>query len=133
MKKYWERFKAWVADKWRRFKKWFMGLLAAIGLVSVAVVAPVQVSYTPATEYEDGTPLPLDEIAETRLYCNGELVATEPGADGSFDDVSTVLPVGTSQCYGTHVGTNALESQPSNTITVIVVSSSAPNPPVLIE
>ena len=133
MRKRWERFKAWVADKWRRFKKWIMGVLASLGLVSIAVVQGVDVTYTAATEYEDGTPLPVEEIAETRLYCNGELVASEPGADGAFEGVQALLPVGANQCYGTHVATNAKESQPSNTITVVVLTSSAPNPPVLIE
>jgi hypothetical protein len=132
MKRQWQRFKAWSARTWQRFKRWVIGILGSLGLITVSLIAaPVQVTYTPATEYEDGTALPIDDIAETRLYCNGDLVATEPGADGSFDDVSGVLPVGTSECYGTHVGVNALESQPSNTITVIVRPSVAPGAPVL--
>ena len=131
MKTYWKRFTTWSGRTWARFKKWFIGLLVSIGMISVAVVAPVAVNYVPATQYTDGSPMPIDEIAETRLYCNGALVTTESGADGSFDDVSGLLPVGVSQCYGTHVATNGIESGQSNTVSVTVISSAAPNPPEL--
>ena len=131
MKKQWQRFKDWTRRTWKRFTKWFLGILAALGFVAISTSAPVSINYMAATEYEDGTPLPLADIAETRLYCNGELVATEPGADGSFDGLEDVLPVGTSSCYGTHVATNALESAPSNSVEVIVRPGVPPMPPVL--
>ena len=133
MKKQWQKFKAWSGRTWSRFKLWLLGILASLGLVSVALVAPVGVSYVPASLYEDGTTLPLAEIAETRLYCDDALVTSEPGADGSFDDLNGFLPVGVSSCYGTHVATNGLESVPSNIITVTILTSSAPNPPELIQ
>lgn len=132
MKKYWQRFKAWTKHTAQRFKLWVLGILASLGLVTVAVVAPGDIFYTPATEYEDGTPLPLSQIAETRLYCNGALVASEAGADGVFDDAKSLLPVGDNVCYGTHVATNAMESRPGESITVTVLPTAAPLPPELL-
>ena len=128
----WQRFKTWCSIKWSHFKKWVIGLLVSLGVVSVALVQTVNVTYTRATQYDDGSPLPLSEIAETRLYCNDVLIATEPGADGEFSGVDALLPAGDNVCYGTHVATNAKESVPSATIVVSVLSSSAPNPPELI-
>ena len=128
----WQRFKMWSSVKWSRFKHWLFGLLVSLGVVSVALVQTVNVTYTRATQYDDGSPLPLSEIAETRLYCNDVLIATEPGADGVFGGVDALLPAGDSVCYGTHVATNALESAPSVSITISVLTSSAPKPPELI-
>ena len=133
MKKQWQRFKDWTRRTWKRITKWFLGVLAAIGVVTVGISAPVTINYMAATEYEDGTPLPLADIAETRVYCNGEMVASEPGADGEFTGLEDVLPVGTHTCYGTHVATNALESGPSNSIQVIVRPGVPPMAPVLDE
>ena len=122
MRKYWERFKAWIVS-----------ILVAIGVVGggIVIAQPVDLNYTRPTTYEDDSPLPLSEIAETRLYCNDVLVLTEPGSDETFDNVDSLLPVGTHSCYGTVVATNGLESRPSNIKEVIILSSSAPNTMVL--
>jgi hypothetical protein len=133
MKKHWTKFKAWTGRTWTRFKKWMLGILAGIGIITASMVQAVNVAYITAVEYEDGTALPIAEIATTQLYCNDELLITEPGADGSFDNVNTLLPVGVSSCYATHTGTNGKESSASNTINVTVQSLAAPKPPELIE
>lgn len=99
-------------------------LLAVVG-VFVGIVytnpsantANVTFTYQNATEREDGTPLSLEEIKYTRLYCDGKQVAQEVGADG---DISAELPAGSHDCYGTHVDTNDRESNPSDTVTKIV-------------
>ena len=44
--------------------------------------ANVTFTYHKATEREDGTPLSLEEIKYTRLFCDGKQVAQEVGADG---------------------------------------------------
>ena len=129
--KYWKRFKAWARRTWKKFTGWLTGILVSLGLITVALVQSMDVTYTPATEYVDGTPLPIEDIAETRLYCNDVVVASEPGADGVFQDVVASLPVGDNVCYGTHIGTNALESDASNSITVTVRPNVAPKPPEL--
>lgn len=126
----------WLKAKWLKFKNWTIGLLVAIGLLSVPLVlsAPTEFTYTRAFEYEDGTLLPLSEIAETRLYCalNGiggySLVEQEPGADGNF---SADLSPGSWECVATHVGTNSLESGYSNAVTKVVLPSVPPKAPVL--
>jgi hypothetical protein len=128
--------KKWFKEKWLKFKGWVIALLVSIGLLSVPLVlsAPTEFTYTPASEYEDGTPLPLSEIAETRLYCslNGigqeVLVASEASADGNF---SVELEPGTWECVATHVGTNSLESSYSDPVTKVVLPSVPPNPPIL--
>ena len=128
-----KRFKAWVKRTWSRFKLWALGVLASIGLVSVALVQPLTLSYTPPTQYTDGSPLPIEELAEARLYCSGSLVITETDINGTFDNVDAVLTVGDHTCYATVVAINGIESDPSNSLDVTVLSSSAPEPPVLSE
>ena len=118
----------WFRRIWAKIKGWIYALLIALGLIVPAIAALKDFTYTRATQYEDGTPLPLEQIAETRLYCNGELVASEAGADGDFAGV--LLAPGNYDCYGTHVATNGLESQPSASITFAVLPEVAPDPPL---
>jgi len=99
-------------------------LLAALGAFVVIVytvpnteTTNVTFTYERATEREDGTPLLLEEIKYTRLYCDGKKVAQEAGANG---DISAELTGGPHNCYGTHVDTNDLESNPSSTVTRFV-------------
>jgi hypothetical protein len=98
-----------------------LALLGAfVGIVYTnpdAETADVKFTYQRATEYEDGTPLSLEKIKYTRLYCDGKQVAQEVGAGG---DISAVLTVGSHDCYGTHVDTNDVESNPSNAVTKLV-------------
>ena len=120
----------WLKKQLIKFKAWALGILVALGLVAGGVIAATQnFSYTAATAYDDGTPMPLTDIDFTRLYCDGAMVSEEAGADGDF---SVVLSLGTHTCYATHVALIAStpESAPSNTVTV-VVSPSQPSAPVL--
>lgn len=71
----------------------------------------VTFNYEPAAQREDGSPLPLEEIRFTRLYCDGELVAEEVGADGH---ITAALRAGEHTCYSTHVDLHKYESPPSN-------------------
>lgn len=99
-----------------------MSIVVALGAYAVTV----NFTYDRATERADGSPLPLSEIAETRLYCDGALAATEQGADGDF---SPNLGVGSHVCYATHVDTDGQESDPSNEVTKVVIPA-RPNPPM---
>ena len=122
--------KKWFKDKWQKLKAWFYALLVSIGVIIPAVQAvETTFTYTRATQYSDGTPMPESEIAETRLYCDGQLVATEPGADQGFNPD---LTPGSYDCYATHYDIYGRESSPSNTITKVVLPG-LPNPPVLDE
>lgn len=116
---------------WLRFKKWVLALLVAVGLIAVPSVFAVTTdwTYTRATLRVDGTPITEAEIAETRLYCDGDPtpVAVEFGASGALQ---AELSVGSHDCYATHVDTGGLESDPSNTVTRVVLPV-RPNPPVL--
>jgi len=113
---------------WMRFKAWVIGLLVAIGLVATPLLAiETTFTYTRGTEYSDQTPMPLAEIAETKLYCNGSLVVTELGADENFNPD---LTPGSYDCYATHVDVYGRESIPSNTVTKVVLPG-LPNPPIL--
>ena len=75
----------------------------------------------------DGSTMAISEIAETRLYCDGGLVASELGAGGT---ISGDLGLGSHDCYATHVDTFGQESDPSNTVTRIVLPA-RPGAPVL--
>lgn len=116
---------------WAKVKKWFYGILVTLGLVAAPLLYAelVGFTYTPANQYEDGTPLPLTDIAFTRLYCNGSVVANEAGADGDF---SVEFTVGRYECYATHIvlgpDGQEIESAPSNLV-VKIVNPAKPNPP----
>jgi len=77
----------------------------------------VTFSYQRATEREDGTPLLLEDIRYTRLFCDGKQVAQETGADG---EISAELAGGSHDCYGTHVDIDDLQSKPSAIVTKFV-------------
>jgi hypothetical protein len=95
----------------------FGAFVGIVYMISDSETANVTFTYQRATEREDGTPLSLEEIKYTRVYCDGKQVVQEAGADG---DISAALTGGSHDCYGTHVDTNDLESNPSNTVTKIV-------------
>ena len=88
-------------------------LLGVVYTASDVETTSVTFTYQRATEREDGTPLLLEEISYTRLFCDGRQVAQEAGADG---DISAELTAGSHDCYGTHVDTNGLESNPSDSV-----------------
>lgn len=102
----------------------FLVLLAILGaFVGIVFIIPdaetvdVTFTYQRATEYADGTPLSLEEIKHTQLFCDGIRVAREDGADG---DLSAELTSGSHDCYGTHIDTNDVSSNPSSTVTKLV-------------
>lgn len=95
-----------------------LGTLVGIAYMTTdSTTSDVTFTYQRATEREDGTALPPEEIKLTRLFCDGKWVAQEAGADG---DISATLASGPHDCFATHVDTNGLESDPSNSVTRIV-------------
>jgi len=95
----------------------FGAVVGIVYMIADADSVNVTFIYQRATEREDGTPLSLEEIKYTRLYCDGKQVAQEAGANG---DISAELTGGSHDCYGTHVDTNDVESNPSSTVTKFV-------------
>lgn len=78
--------------------------------------------YVPATEFTDGSPLAIEDIDVTSVYC-GDYVAREDGADG---DIEVYLPVGSHSCFGTHT-VDGVESGPSNVVEKEVIASLSPS------
>ncbi len=124
----WKWIKQKSAAGWQRAKRWWIAILVSVGIMSTAIYAEtITFTYVRATARTDGTALALADIAETRLYCDGALVTTEPGADENID---ADLSLGAHNCHATHVDTVGQESDPSN-IVMRVVLPARPNPPVL--
>lgn len=130
MRNLWNRLQSAAARLWARFTGWIkatdVAVLAALGL-AVAYAAPVDMSWDHPALRTDGTALPLDQIAETRFYCDGEFAAAfpAPAEAGQLE-----LGLGTHECYATTVDTDGQESDPSNSITVTVLPA-RPSPPSL--
>lgn len=109
-------------------RKWWMFILFSLGLIAPVIHAEIiAFSWQNATQRVDGTPLLAEDIAETRIYCNGNLVGTVTGA---LTTANIDLSVGSYECYGTHVDTNGLESDPSNIVTKVVLPA-PPLPPTM--
>ena len=123
------KIKEGVKDIGRKIKKWWISLLVAIGLIATPILYAevVDFTYTRAVERVDGSPLVLEDIAFTRLYCDGSLIVEEAGADLGFNPE---LGLGSHSCYATHVDTDGQESDPSNTV-IKVVNPARPGAPVL--
>lgn len=115
----------WIRKVWQKLRIAFLGLLASLGFVAVALAIPKTMSWSHPTERVDGTPLSLAEIAETRIYCDGAppIVIAAPASSYVYAEG------GTHTCYATTVDTLGLESDPSNTITFEVLPSK-PSAPV---
>lgn len=120
------RAKAWAASAWARVKSWWkatvLAILAALGLATIPVAQDnsVTLSWDNATQYENGDPLPIEEIAETKLWRADYPVGQADGSVAKTLVVSLPPTVTTyadeslangSYCYdATHVATNGAES-----------------------
>ena len=150
MKNAWDAIKAGAARVWARIKKWGVAVLAAVGLVSVPLLASavVQFSWTNPTLNEDGSALDPSQLIETRLYCGVDAATFVPQADTTpaSAPASAVFPApaqigdhqlsyGRHDCFATTVASYdgvPMESRPSNVVTKIVTPP-RPNAPVLAE
>lgn len=140
----------WIKNQWLRFKNWAYGLLAAIGLVAVPMLASALVtfSWTNPTLNEDGSVLDPSQLVETRLYCDidpaaftpedgSEGTASSHTADAVYAAPATTgdidLSYGRHDCFATAVADYdgiRMESMPSGVATKIV-KPPRPNPPGL--
>ena len=128
----WTTFKTKVQSMWARIRAAFISVLVALGLM-VAIPAgagPINFSWTNPTQNVDGTVFdPATELAEIRLYCNGDTTPTFISV-GPVTSFGSDVPPGTYTCYATAFSVYGQESGPSNTV-VKVVERAPPNPPVL--
>jgi hypothetical protein len=90
----------------------------------------ISVSWTHPTERDDGTPLALSEIRETRIFCTGAatpvVIIPAPATVALIE-----LPLGETKCNARTVDTNGTRSIFSEqvTFTVTVKLPAAPNAP----
>lgn len=115
----------WFRKKWLKLKAWVVALLVALGLILPAFADSVTLSWTNATQYENGDAMPIEEIFETVLYREAFPLGTDVGAVGrSYAELVRVPPTETSYlddnlangiyCYvATHVAVNGAESAQS--------------------
>lgn len=127
----WNNIKYKAKNAWLRFKKWWIGLLIAIGLVAAPLVfaIPQDFSWANPVTRSDGSVLPASELAEIRLYCDGALAATV--IDGT-ESVTADLSIGSHTCYATAVDTAGQESLPSVSVTFDVLPA-PPDPPTSLQ
>lgn len=126
------RLKQKAKAAWVKVKSWWVAILVSLGLlVSIPVGAgPISFSWTNPTQNVDGTTFdPATELAEIRIYCNGDTTPTFVSL-GALESLADNVPPGTYTCYATAVNNDGAESGPSNSVTK-VVERAPPNPPVL--
>ena len=132
----------WFKKQWTKVKSWVYSILVAIGLAVPLVLlgADVSMQWTMPVTYEDGSVLPLNEIAEVRIYKQTFPLGTDitvearsysehavlPNTETTFTDFAVTDGI---HCYvGTVVATNGLESRYSNEFCE-TVDARQPSPP----
>ena len=144
-----ERIKTFLTDAWQKTKYYLAVALVSVGLMTAAPVqALVAWTWSHPTLNEDGSPLALADIRETRRYCGvdpGSFVPQAGAVDGSHvptevwqapaNTGNAELPYGRNECFATTVAAytvdgiiTLMESQPSN-IVVKIVTPPRPQPP----
>lgn len=124
MRETWEKIKSFG----RKVRAKIVSLLVLLGLISLpALSVDTEFTWTNPTTYTDGSPMPVSDIAEVRLFCDGNQVGT---ATGGVENLTVDLAPGTYDCYATVLDIYGNESVPSNTISVTIIRPN-PNPPVL--
>lgn len=106
-------------------------------LIALLLLVPLTISWanetktftwTPPTEYENGTALDNADLGEYRIYCNGSLLASVPNEPLNTNTYVTTLDPGDYSCTATAVTTAGIESAESNPANFTVVPG-VPNPP----
>lgn len=104
----------------------------ALVMLSTLVFAATPKTFTwiPPSQYEDGEPLPNNEIESYNIYCDGAEVAiwnqpNEPVGTDTWTAPNDQFALGIHVCTATAVATNGEESVRSNAVNFTVV---APRP-----
>lgn len=109
-------------------------LLLCLLLISPLVLALGEktFTFTPPTQYEDGTPLPQNAIASYDIECNGSFLANLPNVPLNTDTYQAqagTFPTGIHICQAFTVTTEGVRSGPSNSVN-FTVEPGVPSPPV---
>lgn len=134
--------RSWIHRQYVKAKKAIIGALVSIGLITGTVVLAEDNSLTwnAPTTYEDGTPLPIEELQEFRIYVQVfPLTADLANEARSYEFLDSVEPTSTNYthtnltngiyCYvSTAVATNGAESVYSNEACK-TVDERIPSPP----
>lgn len=124
--------KDYLKRAWNKTKAWVYALLVALGLIVAVPVGAgaMNFSWTNPTQNVDATPFdPATELAEIRIYCNGDTTPTFVSV-GDAVSLEVIVEPGTYVCYATAFSIYGQESGPSGEVTK-VVERAPPNPPVL--
>lgn len=116
----------------RKFRAWLIAALIAVGLIAppLLLAGTKEFTWTNPTERHDGSAFdPATELAETRIYCNGDRSPTFV-VPGPADTFTANLPAGSHVCYATAVDNDGLESDASNSVTFTILPA-RPKPPIL--
>ena len=100
-------------------------LLLCLLLVSplVFAVGEKTFTFTPPTEYEDGTPLPQSEIASYNIFCDGQLLtnlANAPLNTDTYTAAPGTFATGVHDCHATTLTVEGVESGESNHVNFTV-------------
>ena len=122
-----------------------MKKLVLLLLIPFAVLAQppmnVGLSWNNATEYTDGTPLPVEDITKNTLYCG--VASNDYQLQRDYPPLPEMLPRETIFvdlnltyeveyfCVMTHTASNGKESANSNEVNFIVLDSRVPAAPTL--
>lgn len=109
-----------------------LGIVLLIIATCTALAAVGNLSWTPPTEREDGTPLATTEIAGYNLYIDGQKNNTAPLVGNS---TTLDLAPGNYAINMTTVDTDGRESVFSTTFNLIIAAPviTAPKPPTIIQ
>ena len=89
-------------------------------------------TWTPPTQYDDGSALPQSEIASYDIECDGGLLVNVPNVPLDTDTYQAppgTFSVGTHECVAFTVSTDGVRSIASNPVN-FTVAPGTPNPPI---
>lgn len=75
--------KSWMKAQWTKLKGWVYAMLVTLGVVAgnFALADDVNLSWTNAVQYDDGSSMPISEIASTQLYKQSFPLGTDLAAE----------------------------------------------------
>jgi hypothetical protein len=113
-------------------KRLLLCLLICLPLTVTWAVGEKTFTFTPPTQYEDGTPLPQEKIASYDIECDGALLVNLPNVPLNTDTYQAppgTFATGDHACVAFTVTTEGVRSGPSNTVN-FTVAPGVPGAPI---
>lgn len=112
--------------------KYFLRVIALLGLASITFAFDANISWTPPISYENGDALLEQDLDFYTLYCNGAPFVTIDSIIGTRSATvdMTALGEGTHSCALRVTALNGMESGDSNIVN-FTIGPRVPNPPTL--